>query len=87
MTETIQLLLALFVGIVLGAATIWWLSTRKTTTRAEAIRLAAFAYKEALKLPSAADAIMLAQEQADAEKAEAARFAALVAKSNAPAVA
>lgn len=80
MNEPLTLLAALALGIAIGAAGLRWLTTRKSTTRAEAIKLAQLAYKEALKLPSASDAIELAQAQAKVEAAAQADFLAAVSK-------
>lgn len=81
MTDLLPIIAACIACFAAGGFAINWLKSRKTSTRTEGIRLALFAYKEALKLPSAADAIALAQEQAQGEAAAAAQFVALVAKS------
>jgi hypothetical protein len=68
MTESLPLLLAvLAVGIALGAAAILWLKSRKTSTKAELLYALAFEAKQIAKLPGAAEAIELAQDQLKAE--------------------
>ena len=59
----IQLSLAILGGFILGGLFFWRLSKRKSTTRADALKVAHLLYVEAMKLPGAADA----KAQADAD--------------------
>lgn len=81
--ETITLALtAGFVGVALGGALVLWLKSRPVSTKAELLRALAGEAKLIGKLPGAAQAKTLADEQADdevkaaAELAEAVRAAA-----------
>lgn len=80
MNEFLPYLIVLVAGAIAGGFVVYWLKSRTTTTRAEGIRLALFAYKEALKLPSASDAIDIAQAQAKDEADALASFATTAAK-------
>ena len=63
---------ALCIGIALGAAAIFWLKSRKTTTKAEAMRLLAAEAALIAKMPGALEAHALAEAQAADEQLAAA---------------
>lgn len=81
MTESIPLLLAvLAIGIALGAVAVVWLKSRKTSTKAELMYALMLEAKAVAKLPGAAEAIELAQEQAKAEALAASALSAALQK-------
>jgi ABC-type dipeptide/oligopeptide/nickel transport system permease subunit len=78
--ELMQAGLLVLSGFVLGAIAIWRLSKRKTTTRAEALKIAHALFVEAMKLPGAEDAKVLADAQLVVENLAAKQLADAIAK-------
>jgi acetyl-CoA carboxylase alpha subunit len=63
-----------------GAAAILWLKSRKTTTKAEALKLLAAEYSLVSRMPGAAEDLAQAQAEVAAEELAAKLFAAAVTK-------
>lgn len=78
--ELIQIALVAVCCFILGGATIWWAKSRKTTTRAEALKVAHALYVEAMKLPGAEDAKTLADAQLVVENLARQQLADAIAK-------
>lgn len=80
--QHLAILAALAIGIAIGGAAILWLKSRKTSTKAELMRALTLNAKAIAKLPGAAEAIELAQEQAKSEALAAAALAAAMQKAS-----
>lgn len=68
MTDLPLILSALATGIALGGAAVWWLRSRPTTTKAEAMRLLAVEAALIAKMPGSIEAHALAEAQAADEQ-------------------
>lgn len=82
--ESITLALsALALGVALGGSSVLWLKSRKTNTKAELLRALAAEAKLIAKLPGAAQAKTLADEQGDDEVKAATELAEAVQRATA----
>jgi flagellar basal body-associated protein FliL len=86
MTEPILLALVAIVALAAGMALQWWLSSRPTTTKAEAYKALAAELVLIQRLPGAADARAHADMQAATEAVHAQALAAAMAQLSAPVV-
>ena len=80
--ELFQSALLLLGGLILGGVIVWRVGKRKTTTRAEALKIAHAFYVEAMKLPGAADAKAQADAQLVVENLAAQQLAEAIAKAS-----
>lgn len=78
--QHLAILAAMAAGIALGGLLVLWLKSRKTSTKAELMYALMLEAKAIAKLPGAAEAIELAQDQAKSEALAAASLAAALSK-------
>jgi uncharacterized protein HemX len=80
MTDPLAILALCVLCLALGAAGMAWLKSRKTTTKAEAMRLLAIEAALVAKMPGAAEAHALADAQAQDEALSASKLSAALSK-------